>query len=588
MNRSRFACGYRHWLVFLTVLVGFVGVGYRLVHLQVVQGEQLRLQAESLREQHQTYAARRGNIRDSAGQLLATSSILHDYGVDQTRLHPADRRKLPELAELLQIPLPELERLIYGFEIPRQWLRLKRGVDDDTHRRISALDFKGVYGNRYYERVYPGRSMAAHVIGYLNRESTPVTGVERHFDFYLRGQNGWGRTILDGRRNEQSRFRDVAVAPRDGLDVILSLDRVVQHHIEEQITALVDGFRPDGVTVIVSRPADGFILGLGNYPTFDLNHFNRAPLEHQRNRAVTDVFEPGSTFKIVPTAAALELGLVNERTLIDCSLRSLDYRGRRVGLPSDVRSYGTLSLPEVVAKSSNSGTAQIGLLLGRQALHDYASAFGFGEPTGYPLGGEVRGILHPVSAWDGLTITRLPIGHAVSATPLQVHFAMCAIANGGLLMQPQVVRRIEDGEGRIVLEVEPVFRRRVVSRETAQRMSRLLAGAVSTEGTASRAALPNHHVAGKTGTTQKIVDGRYSRSQHIATFSGFFPAERPEVAITVVVDNPRHAGTGYGGLVAAPAFRDLALALINHLNIPPSDLRNTYVAFERNPADRLP
>jgi len=399
--------------------------------------------------------------------------------------------------------------------------------------------------------------------------------VEHYLDFYLRGQDGWVESERDGLRRELAQFRAREIEPVDGHNAVLSIDSVVQTYVEQEMRELVRRFNPLGASIIVSDPRDGFILGLANYPTFDLNEFNKAEIASQRNISVTDIFEPGSTFKIVAGAAALNEGLVTIATRFDCAEDTMLFRNRKgemkpVRLPRDSHDHGVMSVKEIMELSSNRGAARLGGLLGEERLYRYARAFGFGETSGFALGGEVSGMLAPVKNWDGLTISRMPMGHAIGATPLQVHMAMAAIANGGVLMRPQVVRRIEDKDGIIVHEFSPVQRRRVVRPETAEVMQKLLVGVVSPKGTAPRAVIPGYEVAGKTGTTQKIIDGRYSSSHHVGSFVGFFPASRPRLVISVIIDDARLNGTAYGATVAGPSFKLIAEQLIQYYGISPT------------------
>jgi len=287
----------------------------------------------------------------------------------------------------------------------------------------------------------------------------------------------------------------------------------------------------------------------------------------------------------VPAAAVLNEGIVEPTDVFATGVSRVSYKGRTLRLPSDHHNYESLSMHDVVVKSSNRGAAHLGLLLGEKRLHDYAAAFGFGEKTGCALGGEISGTLHRVSNWDGLTITRLPMGHAVSATPMQVHGAMSVIANNGILMEPMLTQRIFDREGQDVLRFSPKAKRRVISADVAGVMSQMLADVVGENGTARRAAIENYNVAGKTGTTQKIVDGSYSNQYHVASFSGFFPADRPQLVVTVVVDEPKLNGVGYGGVIAAPAFRNIAEACIAYLGIRPSRNREDFLAQQPSSYD---
>jgi cell division protein FtsI/penicillin-binding protein 2 len=596
-----FISAFRLGIVCVGVLAGFSGIGTRLVHLQVVQRDDLLKQVERARKKVAVLKARRGSIFDVHGNLMASSRSFIEVGVDPHSTVEEDADKLPQLASLLELPVSEVvaafdtktafRRSKNGNETGQiRWRKLNELVGEDTYDRILELKIKGVYGNRDFRRTYPGGSLAAHMLGYVNREGTPTSGVERYMDFYLRGQDGRRESERDGRRRELAQFRSSEIPPADGYDIILSLDMVVQHIVERELQNIVDEMNPKGATIIVSDPSTGYILGLANYPSFDLNYYNEADLASQRNIAVTDIFEPGSTFKIVVASAALEESIVTLDTKFNCGNNVIWVKGKALKLPRDSHDHGLMSVEEIVMKSSNRGAAHLGVKLGAKRLYKYARAFGFGEKTQFPFGGEVRGMLHPVKKWDGLTITRLPMGHAVGVTPMQIHFAMSTIANGGILMKPQVVKQIVskeepvfvDDNGASVLPFEPTQKRRVLSKQTAQTMAKLLTGVVSPDGTANGAAIEGFEVAGKTGTSQKIIDGQYSSSHHVGSFSGFFPASRPRVAITVIVDDAQLKGRiAYGSTVAVPSFKAISEQLIQYLGINPIEPINTYARVGR-------
>ncbi|TVP79052.1 MAG: penicillin-binding protein 2 [Puniceicoccaceae bacterium] len=594
-----FVSSGRSALVTLVVACAFCVLLGRLFYLHVWNQESLRAHVENNRKMINVVEARRGNIVDTRGNLLATTRTSYNIGVDPQAFREGDWEKLPQLAAILGVPLEQIEDAV-NQKVRRagsnsqevrliRWAVLARDANEATHEAVRALGIRAVYGNQSHSRAYPSGQLAAHVLGYVNKEATPVTGIERYFDYYLRGQDGWRETERDGRRHEIARFREREVEPSDGLSVELAIDQMVQHIVEAEIQRLSEDFNPKGISIIVSRPADGAVLALANFPTYDPNEFfntQKYPIANQRNRALTDVFEPGSTFKIVPAAAALNEGLVYPGDMFQTGVKRVSYKGRTLSLPDDHRNYDQLSMHEIMVKSSNRGVAHLGLLLGADRLHQYAAQFGFGETTGFDLGGEVRGTLHNPRNWDGLTITRLPMGHAVNATPMQVHTAMSVIANKGVLMEPMLARRIFDSYGSDVIRFSPKAKRRVVSADTAHTVAMMLLDAVGVEGTARRAAIENYDVAGKTGTTQKIIGGRYSNRHHVASFSGFFPAENPALVITVVVDEPQGAGTGYGGSVAAPAFRNIAEACIAYLGIRPARPDASFVDFNTPSHDR--
>ena len=593
-----FVSTVRASLVTAAVALAFCVVLGRLFYLHVWEQQALLAHVEANRKVVQLVEARRGNIVDSRGNLMATTHTTIDLGVDPQAVREEDTTKLPQLAALIDRPLAEIEAAFEGktrkgsshMEVQLiRWAPLVKGLDESAYEAVRELGIRGVYGNRRHSRTYPGGQLAAHVLGYINKESTPVTGIERFFDYYLRGQDGWRETERDGRRREMARFRNREVGSANGLNVELSLDQMVQHIVEKEVDRLAREFNPEGISIIVSEPATGAVLAMANYPTYDPNEFYNTvkyPIESQRNRALTDLIEPGSTFKIVPAAAALNEGLVRPSDMFQTGIARVSYKGRNLSLPSDHRTYDTLSMHDILVKSSNRGVAHFGMMLGEQRLYDYAQAFGFGELTGFALGGEVRGTLHPVRNWDGLTITRMPMGHAISATPMQIHSAMAVIANKGILMEPMITKRVFDREGRDVVNFAPKAKRRVVSAEVAETISGMLVEAVGQNGTARQAAIENYEVAGKTGTTQKIVNGRYSNQHHVASFSGFFPANNPALVITVIVDEPRLKGTGYGGAVSAPAFRNIAEACIAYLGIRPVRPDAAFLALEDSPYDR--
>jgi len=601
-----FASNYRIVLVAAAVVAAFAGIALRLVHLHVIDRERLTSFVEKVRRQIVVEPARRGDILDARGKFLATSRSQISLGVDPQVLRPEDESKWPELARLLGLRPSDLETIFRTKVRPAsaaptigesggpidldpveaepdggrriRWVKLSDAVEEETYERIVKLGVRGVYAPpRVFTRAYPSNDLAAHVVGGVNDEGVPVQGIERWADFYLRGQDGWRESEKDGKRQELAQFRVREVPATRGYDVVLSIDSVIQHKVEEELARVVAASKPEKATIIVSDARTGFLLALANWPTFNLNEYRSIPateIRRLRNIAVADVLEPGSTFKIVPAAGALQEGLVSPRDSFDCSLERVEYKGRMRDLPrEDHRFSHPLTLSEIISHSSNKGAAQLGMLLQEKRLHDYSRAFGFGEPTGLaPIYPEAGGLFAHYSKWSGSDITRIPMGHTVAATPLQIHYAMGVIASGGELLRPQVVREIRDAQGETVYRFAPVTRRRVISDTTAKTMTTMLARVtVQGEGTAPVAAIPGYEIAGKTGTTQKLINGRYSSQHHIASFVGFFPASRPELVISVIVDDGHgpNGGTGYGAAVAAPSFKRIAEQLIQYLDIKP-------------------
>jgi len=577
-----FASKARLNFLFICLLVVFGTVFARLFYLHVWKQERLMNVVERTRQKFDVFHARRGNIVDKRGNLLATTRSVIELGIDPQLYRQEDEIKWKELAQLISLSRREIkeafgtkfkkEKNKDGIEEVRQirWHKLIGNLEESLYEKVMALDIKGVYGNRKYERNYPQGSLAAHVLGFMNREGRAVGGVESFMNFYLNGQDGWRETERDGKRRELAQFRTREIKSVNGFNVELTVDLMVQHAVEEEIERIVKESNPKSVSIIVSEPSTGYILGLANYPFFDPNEFWKYDIDSHRNRAVTDCYEPGSPVKALTMSAVLNESLLNFDEEYDCSIDRVEYKGRIVKLPKDHRPFHILSTKDVLRKSSNRGIARIAMKLDNQTFYEYIRAFGFGEKTGFGPGGEVVGTVHAVKNWDGLTISRLPMGHAINGTAMQTHYAMSVFANQGVLMQPQIVKRIFDEEGRTVIDFMPRARRRVLSIDTAETIAQLLAEVVGPEGTSKRAFINGYNVGGKSGTSQKIINGRYSNRHHVGSFSGFFPVDNPRLVITIVIDEPKIGQIGYGGLVAAPACRNIGEKLIQYLNIKPS------------------
>ena len=624
-----FASSYRLVLLGSGLVLCFGGLGVRLVWLHVIDRDSLLKTITKVRHQVIPEVARRGDILDARGSLLATSSSRRILGVDPMTLRTQDQALWPRLAALIGMPEAELRRifltkfrepapptparaastaaapagLVFNFDPPVEaptaggtdietdddtdldatpdekgrrairWVKLRDDVPEKLYDEVMKLGIKGVYGDHVFRRAYPNQKLAAHIIGYVNRQQEAVAGIEAYADFYLRGQNGWRVGEKDGRNRELPQFLARRVPPSDGYSVMLSIDTIVQDIVEQELTYIATTFEPVKASIIVSDPRTGFILAMANYPTFDPNEYNKVPKDEQarmRNVAVADVYDPGSVFKIVPAAAALEERLVTPETVLDCSLEKIVDGSRTLKLPGEDHRMGELTVAEIISHSSNRGAAQLGIRLGRERLYKYARAFGFGAKLGFPVGGEVSGILNPYQEWYPIDITRIPMGHSVSSTALQMHQAMTVIAAGGVLLRPQIISQIRDASNEVVYRYGPIEIGRAISARTAAQVASMLTGVVKPGGTAVEAAIEGYEVAGKTGTSQKLIDGEYSTKHHVASFIGFFPAGNPQIAISVIVDDADHrapGGVAYGRTVAAPSFKRIGERLIPIRNI---------------------
>ncbi|MCW5555005.1 MAG: penicillin-binding protein 2 [Verrucomicrobiae bacterium] len=595
-------------LVFL-LAAAFAGLGYRLVDLQVLRHEELRDRARKNTQREMLREPRRGDILDARGNQLATSVLVKTVCADPTVMSNYQAVVARALSPLLEMPEGELyQRMLPRYRTNDQgqvspYLSnvLKRKVTVETWEKVqlamSQLDFgveekalskaqqkffrdlrrAAIFTERVDDqlRVYPNQHLAAHVLGYVGmdgRTNSPtfsqtigMDGIEHTLNGKLAGVRGWRVTETDSRRREVVSFRDQDVEPRDGFNVVLTIDSVIQSFLETALAEGMEKHAPVSASGIVVRPRTGEILALATLPNFDPNNPG-ADAEARRNRVITDIMEPGSTFKIVVVSGGLNDRVVRLTDMFDCEHGHFAFGGR---ILHDHGSYGVLSVENIITKSSNIGAAKIGIKLGNQRLHDYVCNFGFGSRTGIPLPGEVRGLVHPVKNWSKVSIAQIPMGHGVSVTRLQMAMAMAAIANDGWLMQPMLVRRLEDREGNVVAAYAPQRVRQVISEAAARQTVQALKTAVSPEGTAPKAELEHYTVAGKTGTAQKTVDGirGYAPGKYISSFIGFFPADNPELCISIVLDEPKQGY--YGGQTAAPLFKQVAERSASYLNLKP-------------------
>lgn len=587
----------------------FGGLGYRLVDLQVFRHAELKVKARENSTRQIPREPRRGDVLDVRGNLLATSQFVKTVFADPVLIGPHQAEVARAVAPILGLDPADVYRRLFptlrtnnaGKVVTNRYVVLKRKVAPETFAQVQAamkqltfgVDEKTLPRSRrlfYRElrehavsadvlddqlRVYPNGRLASHVLGYVGMtereldgqrylETSGVAGIEAALNSKLTGVRGW-RLVNNARGNREVVWkREQDVEPRDGLNVVLTIDAAIQAIVEEELAKGFERHDPISATAIVVRPRTGEILAMATLPDYDPNHPGGAPEEARRNRVIADIAEPGSTFKIVVVSGALNDRKITLRDAFHCENGAFLYGGR---ILHDHHGYGLLTVEEIITKSSNIGSAKIGIQLGATRLHDYILDFGFGKTTGILLPGEVRGIVHPPAQWSKVSIAQIPMGHGIAATRLQMVMAMAAIANRGVLMRPQIVDRLETRDGTVVAKFAPTRVRQVIGERAAADMVQALKTVPTKGGTAPDAELEHYTVAGKTGTAQKIEDGRYVRGKYLASFIGFFPADNPELCISVVLDEPK--GRYYGGQTAAPIFRDIAIRAASYLNIRP-------------------
>ncbi|HYE58796.1 MAG TPA: penicillin-binding transpeptidase domain-containing protein [Rhodothermales bacterium] len=537
-------------LTLVSVLPALV-VG-RLAYLHVVQGAELRAEGARQASSFVELPALRGPIVDAAGRVLATTTARYDLALDP--LEPGFRRRAGVFFDVLSDLTGVSERTLRSrveARRSRRYVMLHRGLSERDKERLDSLNVPGVMLEGRSERRYTYGPVAAHVVGHAARDGHGLSGLELVYDAFLRGLPGrrmvqrdrTGRIkVLVGGRVEE---------PQHGQTLVLTLDLIRQTILEEELLRGLEETGARWATAVAMDPRTGAILALGSVPTYDPNRPGAFDEFHRRNHAVADQIEPGSTFKLVAAVAALEAGRVRMDERIETGDGYAVVGGRPM---RDDHPVGTVTFADVLAKSSNIGTAQVAGRVGREGFYATARALGFGLPTRVDLPGETGGRLKRPDEWSGTTLATMAIGYEVAATPLQILTAYCALANGGLLVQPYAVAERRDVSGRVVWRAAQDSVRRAFSEATARRLLPAFEAAVS-RGTATRARIPGLPVAGKTGTARKNDGGGYAGGYR-SSFVGFFPADDPQVALVVVVDEPR-AGF-YGGHVAAPVFQRIA------------------------------
>ena len=567
------------------VCAAFIGLfsifSFRLIYLQAIKHDEYAGLAAEKHVYKQIIHAERGTILDANSEVLAHNIPVETVVADATHLN--NRQAIVALvSHELGIPSKELAEKL---DNERRYIVIKREVPAATanalREKLRAGNLRGIYFEHDATRIYPNGSMLCHVIGFTDFDHHGIQGVEASMEEYLHGQDGY-RFIEHNRVGQEIvPYRGQERAPRDGYQIHLTVDLGLQNIVENEIDAAMAQYFPQKATIILMRPQTGEILAMANRPHFDLNLRSEARPDQMKNRAIIDMMEPGSTFKIVAAAAALNERKVRPDSSIFCENGLWNFGGTAL---HDHRSFSYLSVREILIKSSNIGAAKLGLSVGEQKFYEYIRRFGFGERTGIELPGEINGLIRSPKSWSKISITRIPMGHEIGVTPLQMTVAMATIANGGKLIMPRVVKSITTSDGKSISSLSPVVLRQVISPETAREIGDALRGVVSDSGTAAAAAVPGFTIAGKTGTAQKVDPrGGYEEGKYVVSFAGYLPAEHPEFVGLVVLDDAHTSKPelNYGGLVAGPIFSHLAEKAARYLDLEPHEEIRKAVPVER-------
>ncbi len=553
------------WLVvWVLAVVWMVAVLARLSYLQLFCYSEYLAKAQHQQQRIFEISPKRGTIYDRKGRELAVSLPMDSVFADPAEVtDPEMVGRL--LSRILDEPAEDLETKIREARVP---VRLAKKLTPEIVQRIDGMNLRGVFFLKESRRVYPQRQLAAHVLGFTDVDEKGIGGIEYSFDKAIRGRPGKMMVMADGKRRWYDRRE---AAPDPGASIVLTLDETIQYIAEKELASAIDETHAKAGTVVVQNPNNGELLAVANFPTFDPNDPGSFSDEARMDRAVSAAYEPGSTFKVITLAGAIENGVTSPSALIDCQMGRINVAGRLI---HDWHPFGTLTVDKILVHSSDVGAIKVALQLGAPRFYDTIRKFGIGQPTGIELPGENHGLLRPVENWTPSSIGSVAMGQEVSVTPIQIISAISAIANGGTLYKPRIVHELRgDAAGVQLPDSTP---QQATDEKTAADMRSMMEDVVL-EGTGKPARLNGYTAAGKSGTAQKIdpATGRYSATQYNSSFAGFAPVNEPAISILVVLDSP--VGAHHGGEVGGPVFKRIAEQVLAYLAVPhdiptPSDV----------------
>lgn len=573
-------------IVKISLLLFFLLIVWRLVQIQIIEAPKYQEIARRQYEARIPLPAEKGNIYDRNGNVLVSNSQFISFAAD------------PKIVGRNAVPIAEQFARVFGkprkhylekLKAEKRFVWLERRVAPDIGRRFEGKGFPGMVVLREPKRLYHYDEVAGQLLGFTDIDNKGLSGIELQFDQKMRGTDGYVVLQKDGLGNRKPSVNYPRVEPTTGPSLYLTIDLLYQSIAEEELEAAVKSNDASSGLVVAMNPRTGEILALAQYPGVNPNEVGRYPVENQRLRVVTDMFEPGSIFKLVTAAAALEADLVRseQKFFAERGSYEVPLRNGRVRIIRDVRKYEWLTFQEAIELSSNIVMAKVSDLIGPERLYRKAKEFGYGARTGIDLPGEIPGELKKPNTWSATTLNTMAYGYEVGATPIQMLTAIAAIANGGTLLKPLILKKVVSSSGNTLEETKPQIVRRVLPEAVAQTLTCFLEGAVE-HGTGKLAKIEGVRVAGKTGTSRKYVDGRYEIGSYTASFVGFFPAEDPQVVCLVMIDNPR-GKSYYGSHVAAPVFRAIAQRIIStSIHIPHITARTVIAQMDASVSPHVP
>jgi len=549
-------------IILTTVIIfSFFAIFLRLTDLMILNHKRLLIEANKRHIKVEDIQVRRGIIFDRRGRELALNLELESLYCDPENLD----LNSDGIVKLASVMGKDPKIILSKIPAEGRFAWIERKLEPDAAERIRELNIEGLGFQTEAKRVYPNDKLASHILGFVGIDNQALEGVEKQYDKYLKttggkvflGRDASGRTLSPGVNREAK-----------GNNIVLTIDEGLQWIVEKEIDKAMLKWRAAAATAIMMNPFTGEILALANRPAYNPNSQGTARYSEKRNRAITDCYEPGSIFKIIIATASLEEKITKPDMLFDVSKGGIEVGGKTI---RDVHKYGVLTFKEVIQKSSNVGSIMIGIKLGKERIYKYAKLLGIGEKTGIDLPGEVSGWIRQPERWSGTSLGAIPIGQEVAVTPLQMLRAYSAIANGGFLVRPHVVSEVISPNGQVLASFTDKELPRIISAKTAETFKDILKSVAEEGGTGKSASIKGNEVAGKTGTAQIIdpVTKRYSKEKYVSSFVGFVPADNPRLAIIVVVYEPK--GQIYGGVVAAPVFKDIVDQALSYLDIPRDD-----------------
>ena len=533
-------------------------ISVRLVYLQIFRYGNFEHRAQHQQQRTEEVSARRGIIYDRQGRELAMS-----INVDSVFAVPAEMPKPASTISLIaRITKQDPRELLAKCEAAKNFCWLARKPDPEISARIRSLNLRGVYFQKESKRYYPKNELAAQVLGYVGMDDSGLSGIERQYEGQLHGRPGQMLISVDARKQW---FGSVEKQPEPGENVVLTIDEKIQYIAERELETAIQQTHAISGSVIVENPRTGEILALANRPTFNPNLSREITSEKLKDHAVSDVYEPGSTFKLVTISGALEEKVTRPDEMFDCQMGSIVFNGMRI---RDSKPHGLLTVSDVLAESSDVGSIKIGLRLGDERFYKYIRSFGFGQQTGIELPGETRGLTKPVSRWSKVSIAAISMGQEIGITPLQLVGLISTMANDGVYVSPRIVAATTQPQSAPqMIAFHPVNSRRVISTMTAAEMRQMMQGVVL-HGTGKKALLIGYSSAGKTGTAQKVdpLTHAYSHTKYVASFAGFAPVNNPAITVAVVLDSA--VGLHQGGQVSAPVFTRIAQQVLEYMHTP--------------------